>query len=208
MARTIAAMLLPCAALVIPVAVHAQAPDASDWGYYGGDVFGTHYSRLAQIDRNNVQRLEVAWTYRTGEMGEGFRRADKLTFESTPVLAFGSLILETGTNIVIALDPETGKERWRYDPHIDRSLDYAEATSRGVTVWEDPTEGKEVPCLRRVFTGTLDARLIALDAMTGKPCADFGHNGAVDLTEGLRIRSRPDYLVTSPPAVFNGVVIV
>lgn len=201
-------MLLPWAALVIPVAVHAQAPDASDWGYYGGDVFGTHYSRLAQIDRNNVQRLEVAWTYRTGEMGEGFRRGDKLTFESTPVLAFGSLILETGTNIVIALDPETGKERWRYDPHIDRSLDYAEATSRGVTVWEDPTEGKEGPCLRRVFTGTLDARLIALDAMTGQPCADFGHNGAVDLTEGLRIRSRPDYLVTSPPAVFNGVVIV
>ena len=201
-------MLLSSAVLVTPVSVRAQAPDASDWGYYGGDVFGTHYSRLAQIDRTNVQRLEVAWTYRTGELGEGFRRGDKLTFEATPVLAFGSLILETGTNIVIALDPETGKERWRYDPHIDRSLDYSEATSRGVTVWEDPAEGKEGPCLRRVFTGTLDARLIALDAMTGKPCADFGHNGAVDLTEGLRIRSRPDYLVTSPPAVFNGVVIV
>src|SRR5262249_39179605 len=133
---------------------------------------------------------------------------DKLTFEATPVLAFGHLYLETATNVVIALDPETGKERWRYNPHTDRVRSYAEATARGVTVWEDAAPDKQGPCARRIFTGTLAARLRAIDAMTGQPCADFGTNGAVDLTQGIRIRDRGDYLVTSPPAVFNGVVIV
>ncbi len=186
----------------------AQSPDASDWGYYGGDVFGQRYSSLAEIDRTNVANLKVAWTYRTGEMGEGFASAGKLTFEATPVLAFGLLYLETATNIVIALDPATGRQRWRHDPRVDRAQHYAEATARGVSVWEDTTPGKQGLCGRRVLTGTLDARLIALDAATGTPCTDFGTNGAVDLTRGIRIRDRGAYLVTSPPAIFNGVVIV
>jgi quinoprotein glucose dehydrogenase len=124
------------------------------------------------------------------------------------VLAYGSLYLETATNIVIALDPVSGKEKWRYDPHVDRKQSYSEATSRGVSVWEDPTPGKEGACLRRLFTGTLDARLLAIDAMTGKPCADFGSNGAVDLTRDLRMVNRADYLVTSPPVVFGNFIIV
>ena len=193
---------------LLATAAHAQSPDASDWGYYGGDVFGAHSSSLAQIDRSNITQLEVAWTYHTGELGEGFARQDKLTFEATPVLAFGHLYLETATNIVIALDPETGKERWRYNPRVDRMRAYSEGTSRGVSVWEDASPDKQGPCARRIFTGTLDARLIAIDAMTGKLCADFGTNGTVDLTQGVRIRDRGDYLVTSPPAIFNGVVIV
>jgi quinoprotein glucose dehydrogenase len=207
-ARTPAATLL---ALMTVAALHtaqAQSPDASDWGYYGGDVFGGRFSSLAQIDRTNVGKLEVAWTYHTGELGEGVARDGKLTFESTPVLAYGSLYLETATNIVIALDPGTGKERWRYDPRVDRKRQFGELSARGVSIWEDSTPGKQGPCARRVFTGTLDARLLALDAMTGKPCADFGTNGAVDLTQGMRIRDRGDYLVTSPPAIFNNVVIV
>ena len=189
-------------------AAHAQSPDASDWGYYGGDIYGNRFSSLDQIDRNNVAQLEVAWEYHTRELGEGFASADKLTFESTPVLAFGMLYLETATNIVIALDPETGKERWRHDPHIDRARHYGQAAARGVTVWEDETPGKQGACLRRVFTGTLDARLIALDAMTGQPCTDFGTGGAIDLTQGIRIRDRGDYTLTSPPAVLNNVVVV
>jgi quinoprotein glucose dehydrogenase len=186
----------------------AQSPDTSDWGYYGGDIYGQKYSNLTQIDRSNVATLEVAWTYRTGELGEGFARADDLTFEATPVLAFGMLYLSTGTNIVIALDPVTGAERWRYDPRVNRRMDYSEVTSRGVTVWEDPDLNNRGPCSRRVFMGTIDARLIAIDAGTGKPCADFGTNGAVDLAAGLNVRDKGDYQVTSPPAVFDVNVII
>lgn len=196
-------------ALALPICLpaSAQSPDTSDWGYYGGDIYGHRYSGLAQIDRSNVSKLQVAWTYRTGELGEGFARKSKLSFEATPVLAFGSLYLSTPTNIVIALDPETGKERWRYDPRVDRKQHYSEATSRGVSVWEN-AESKEGPCAQRVFAATLDARLIALSATDGKPCEGFGNGGVVDLTSGLRMRNRTDYNITSPPAVYKNVVIV
>ncbi len=186
----------------------AQSPDASDWGYYGGDMFGQRFSSLDEVNRKNVSHLAVAWTYRTGETGAGFARAGKLSFEATPVLAFGLLYLETPTNIVIALDPETGVQRWRFDPHIDRSRPYAEASSRGVSIWEDPDPKHQGPCTHRIFTGTLDARLLAVDAATGAPCLDFGAKGQIDLTTALRIRDRPDYLVTSPPAVYENVIVV
>jgi quinoprotein glucose dehydrogenase len=185
----------------------AQAPGSSDWGYYGGDVLGQHFSSLDQINRGNVARLAPAWTYRSGELGAGFASAGKLTFEATPVLAFGHLYLETATNVVIALDPESGRERWRFDPHIDRARRYAEASARGVSVWAAIAAGDGV-CRRRIFTGTLDARLLALDADTGRPCSDFGTGGEVDLTRGVHIRDAGAYLVTSPPAVFGKVVIV
>ena len=188
---------------------HAQSRGASDWGFYGGDGFGQRFSSLDQINRGNVTHLQPVWTYRTGELGAGLARAGKLTFEATPVLAYGALYLETGTNIVIAVDPQTGQERWRFDPRIDRERHYAEVTSRGVSLWEDSASAQhERPCRRRVFTGTLDARLLALDADTGRPCADFGTNGAIDLTRGVRIRDRDAYLVTSPPAIYGNLVIV
>src|SRR5215470_8170471 len=112
----------------------AQTLGSSDWGYYGGDALGQHFSSLDQINRGNVARLSVAWTYRTGELGAGLASAGKLTFEATPVLAFGLLYVETAINIVVALDPESGQPRWRFDPHIDRSRHYSEASSRGVSV--------------------------------------------------------------------------
>jgi len=84
--------------LIVSPTTHAQSPDASDWGFYGGDAFGQHFSSLDQIKRENVGQLTVAWTYRTGELGEGFARESKLTFEATPVLAFGCEgILEPST---------------------------------------------------------------------------------------------------------------
>ena len=187
---------------------HAQLRSASDWGYYGGDSFGRRFSSLDQINRANVAQLTVAWTYRSGELGAGFARAGKLTFEATPVLAFGLLYLETGTNIVVALDPQTGAQRWRFDPHVERAHAYSEASARGVSLWEEPNLRSAGPCRRRVFTGTLDARLLALDADTGLPCVDFGEGGQIDLTHGVRIRDPGAYLVTSPPTVYGNIVIV
>ena len=186
----------------------AQTPDASDWGYYGGDLFGQRFSSLNEINRKNVQHLKVAWTYHTGESGSGFARAGKMSFEVTPILAFGLLYLETQTNILIALDPETGAQRWRFDPHIDRSRPYAEVSARGVSIWEDPDSRHTGPCTHTVFAGTLDARLLAVDADTGQPCKDFGAQGQVDLTNGLNIHERANYSVTSPPAIYENVVVV
>jgi quinoprotein glucose dehydrogenase len=195
------------ATLLAATTTHSQSPQSSDWGYYGRDSGGQRHSPLAQVNRSNVTELEVAWTYRTRELGAGFARADKLAFEATPVLAFDMLYLSTPTNIVIALDPETGRERWRHDPRIDRARRYSEATSRGVTAWQDPRAQPGTFCSRRIFTGTLDARLIALDAVTGAACTGFGARGTIDLSAGTRARDPGEYLVTSPPAVYGDLVI-
>src|SRR5690606_6024568 len=97
------------------------------------------------------------WTYRTGELGAGFARADKLSFEATPILIDDTLYLSTPTDIVIALDATTGRERWRHDPQIARDVHYSEATSRGVSAWTDATVDSSAPCATRIFIGTLDA---------------------------------------------------
>ena len=199
--------LAMCAASAAPPGRQSD-DDELQWGAYGGDPGGNRHSALTQINRTNVDKLKIAWTYRTGELGADFARADTLTFEATPILVRDSLYLATATNIVIALDPLNGQQRWRYDPRIDRTRRYSEATSRGVSSWIDDAADPAAPCAHRILTGTLDARLIALDGRTGQPCRDFGTGGKVDLNEGVRKGSAGNYLVTSPPAIYRNIVIV
>lgn len=178
------------------------------WPAYGGDAGGSRYSALARIDRDNVARLEEAWSYRTGELGQGARDGADLTFEATPILFEGTLYLSTAFGVVIALDPATGVERWTHDPGVDRSRSYSEITSRGVAAWRDPEAAPGTPCAARIFLGTIDARLLALDAATGAPCEEFGEGGQADLAREVGMQGNGDYQVTSPPAVVNGVVVV
>jgi quinoprotein glucose dehydrogenase len=199
--------LATCAASAAPPGRQSD-DDESQWGSYGGDPGGNRHSPLSQINRENVGRLKIAWTYRTGELGAGFARADTLTFEATPILVRGSLYLSTATNIVIALDPATGAQRWRYDPRIDRTRRYSEATSRGVSSWIDANADPAAPCAHRIILGTLDARLIELDGRTGQPCRDFGNGGRVDLGAGVGAGTNGNYLVTSPPAIYRDTLIV
>ena len=199
--------LAMCAASAAPPGRQSDEEEPQ-WGSYGGDPGGNRHSPLTQIDRRNVGQLKIAWTYRTGELGAGFARADKLAFEATPLLVRDSLYLSTPTNIVIALDPANGQQRWRYDPRIDRTRRYSEATSRGVSSWIDEAAEPTAPCAHRIIMGTLDARLIALDGRTGRPCRDFGVGGKVNLNEGVREGSIGNYLVTSPPAIYRNIVIV
>jgi quinoprotein glucose dehydrogenase len=185
-----------------------RPPATSDWPAYGRDPGGSRYSPLTQINRENVKELKVTWTYRTGHTDVQARSARNSAFEATPILVDGTLYLSTPFSRVIALDPETGKQRWAYDPKVDLSLNYSEVTSRGVSTWLDGKPKTASASRRRVFVATLDARLIALDAMTGTPCKDFGQEGEVDLTSGVRLTKKGQYQVTSPPAVIGDMIIV
>ncbi|PWU19643.1 MAG: pyrroloquinoline quinone-dependent dehydrogenase [Candidatus Rokuibacteriota bacterium] len=180
------------------------------WPSYGGDAGGSRYSPLTQITRDNVKHLKVAWEYRTGALQPESRLNARAAFESTPILADGLLYVSTPFNHVIALDAESGVPKWSYDPKIDRSVGRSEVTSRGVTAWLDERADIGAPCRRRIFTGTIDARLIALDAATGVPCEDFGARGQIDLVQGIDLGRTPrgDYQVTSPPAVIEDLVVV
>jgi quinoprotein glucose dehydrogenase len=207
------ALVIHVAALAAGLALAAPAHRRLDhvddqWLYYGGDAGGTRQAASRQITPENVTQLQIAWTFRTGELGSGFVRADKLAFEATPILANGTLYLSTPTNIVFAIDAVTGKFRWRHDPKIPRHVHYAEATSRGVSWWADKSADPKARCAQRIFMGTLDARLIALDASTGAPCLDFGNQGSVDLATGARPTGVGEYMVTSPPAVYRDLIIV
>lgn len=164
---------------------------AGSWAYYGADAGGTRYSPLKQITTANVTRLKVAWTYRTGALNPKTDLNEKAAFEATPILIDGVLYFSTPFDQVIALNPATGVELWKYDPKIDRGKAYSEVTSRGVAAW-----GKS-----RLFVGTLDGRLIAIDAKTGQSLWQ------ADLTRDVELRDRGDYQVTSPPVVYRDLVI-
>ena len=194
------------------LAGNVAAGDAG-WPAYGGDAGGMRYSPLVQITPANVGELEVAWTYRTGELGEGVTDWGRSAFEATPILYDGTLYLTTpGTN-VIAVDAATGALRWRRDTRHRRDLHYSDGVSRGVSLWVDKDSPEAAPCHARIFSSTLDGRLLSLDAATGKPCEDFGDQGEVVLLEGVRWSEGKDevwrnYLSTSPPAVLDDLIIL
>jgi quinoprotein glucose dehydrogenase len=177
-----------------------------DWPAYGRDVGGTRYSPAAQVTRENVTQLEVAWVYRTGDF---IRGGNGTRFEATPLVVEGTLYVSTPFGRVIALDPETGEEKWAFDPRIDLGGDYGDFTNRGLANWLDPAAAPGVPCRRRIYVAPIDARVIALDAATGAPCRDFGTDGQVDLNRDLvnEPTYKGEYLVTSPPTVIGDLVI-
>jgi quinoprotein glucose dehydrogenase len=136
-----------------------------------------------------VSQLKVAWTYRTGDVSDGKNARSTSAFQVTPLMVEGTLYLSTPFNRVIALDPETGQQRWAFDPKIDLMRGYDnQLNSRGISTWVDQKLKAGASGRRRIFLGTNDIRLIALDAATGQPCPDFGDKGQVDLSGGVENR--------------------
>jgi quinoprotein glucose dehydrogenase len=192
--------------------VAAAVPD-SGWTAYGGDEGGTRYSALTKITPANVGQLRVAWIFRTGELGQGVKDWRRSAFEATPILYDGTLYLTTSSTDVVAVNAIDGTLRWRHDSQSRKDLHYSDGVSRGVSLWVDEASEPEAVCHARIYAPTLDARLLALDAATGKACADFGERGAVNLLNDVRSQFKEgdewrNYLVTSPPAILDGKVIV
>ena len=184
---------------------------AAEWPAYGGSPDGAHFAALDDITRDNVRTLRVAWTYRTGDVSDGSGGRPGTNFEATPIMLDGTLYTSTPFGRVVALDAETGAERWAFDPHVNQRIATHDAlTSRGVATWLDSTRAGVAPCRRRIFLATFDARLIALDARTGERCADFGKLGEVDLHAGVRNIGfdLTDYHESSAPSVVRGLVVV
>ena len=187
----------------------AAAP-ASGWEYWGGDQGGMRFSGLVQITPENVGKLVRAWAYRTGDLQSRPPEAMRRTkFEATPLFVEDSLILCSPFNEVIALDPGTGSQKWRFDPKISNAQRPGNRYNcRGVAHWVDDQAAEGAACRSRVFMGTNDARVIALDARTGAPCADFGEAGEIRLDIGKPLLWPGEFQITSSPVVTRGVVVV
>ena len=201
------------ARLLIRLAIAFVVPCslAEDWSSYGSDPGGSQYSALDQINTTNVSELEIAWHYRTGDKQARPEAMKRSAFEVTPIILDNQLIFCTQFNEVISLDPVTGEEQWRFDPRINLQQDPAnQFICRGVSHWQasDTSNPKNEFCASRIFMGTNDRRLIALDRPTGKLCPDFGDAGQVTLDTGMPLRWDGEFQITSPPAIINDIVIV
>ena len=200
---------LACLALLLACSRDVPATDGpvAEWPAYGADVGGSRHSPLTQITPGNVRDLEVAWVHHSGDMEDGTGKTHlPSSHQVTPIVVEGALYYCTPFDRVFALDPETGAERWVYDPGVDRTGFYL-VNCRGVSAWRDPLAARDATCSLRIFLGTLDARLIALDGATGKPCEDFGTGGSVNLREGVGDAQPGEYGVTSAPLVMDGRVV-
>ena len=197
-----------------------------DWAAYGRGNDATRYSPLKQIDRGNVATLVRAWQFRTGDLP-----GERWGAETTPLKIGDVVYLCTARNQLIALQATTGKQLWRYDPKVrDESIPYT-AACRGVVYYEMPATAmqdktpslgggepasaavvaplapEDRPCEARIIEGTLDGRLVAVDARNGKPCSDFGQNGQVDITVGMGQTHPGMVSITSAPTIVRGVVV-
>ncbi len=205
-----AAFLAAIAQLPTPAGgtVSEPAPAASgeDWTAFGQTHAGARHSQASQITPANVGSLEVAWTFRTGDLPSAYPgQMAAHTFEATPLKIGNLLYVCTPHNIVIAADVDTGAVQWRYDPKLN-TKGAGLLACRGVSYLE--TASGTQACSKRIIFGTLDARLIAIDAITGRPCNDFGADGVVQLKDGLGVTPDGYYSITSPPTIANGVAVI
>jgi quinoprotein glucose dehydrogenase len=179
----------------------------ADWPVYGGTTSARRYSPLVQITPANVSKLKQVWLTHTGDLPSSKMIRNTYGAENTPLKVGDSLYVCTPKNIMIALDASSGMEKWRYDPKVpDSAIPYT-AACRGVVYYQVPNAPAEQACATRIIEGTLDARLIAVDARNGKPCVDFGTNGQVDAKQGMG--KVPDGFVSinSPPTLVRGVLV-
>jgi quinoprotein glucose dehydrogenase len=177
------------------------------WDHYGNDAGGHRFSSAVEITADNVDRLEIAWQFSTGDVEKRAQGMHRAIAEGTPILVDDALIICNPFNDIIAINPGNGDQLWRFDADI--SLDQRPANEfvcRGVAHWrEDDSHGE---CSSRVLTGTNDGRLIAVDAATGKRCSSFGDNGEVAIDVGMELIWPGEFQITSPPVVIGNTVVV
>jgi quinoprotein glucose dehydrogenase len=180
---------------------------AREWPFYGGDQAGTKFSPLADINTANVSTLGVAWEWAVGEKALAEYGTRPGNFQVTPLMIDNVLYFSTPYNRVVALDADTGKQLWAYDPkpYVDGQPPNGTGfVHRGVAAWRDSAAGNRL----RIFINSR-YRLICLDAATGQPVASFGDNGAIDLSAGLVWAiNKLHYTNTSPPIVYRDLVIL
>jgi len=203
-----------CGPRLAPQPRDSSAP-REEWPTYGNDPGSSRYSPLTEITKGTVPDLQVAWTYHTGDVAraastwQGQKVWAKSTFEATPLVVEDTLYVATSFNRIIALDPETGREKWAFDPKIDRIANYGDYfTCRGLATWVDPQRQPGETWRRSIYEATQDGRLVAVDGSTGQPCPTFGADGQVSLASGIKTVIKGEYHFTSPPAVVGEVVIV
>lgn len=180
----------------------------ADWPAYGGTNAAQRYTPLTQIDESNVGRLQKVWEVHTGGMPTDPSYAKLYGTENTPLKIGNLLYTCTAKNVIVALDAATGKPQWRVDPHVpDAWIPYTTAC-RGLAWYKVPGAAEGTLCASRIIEGTLDSRLIAVDALSGKPCTDFNGTGQQDTKIGMGWVPPGSASINSAPTIVRGIIVV
>ena len=182
---------------------------SGNWTHFAANAGATQYSPLDQIGVDNIQKLELAWVYRTGAAERHPEELARSSFAATPIVAGGSLIVCTPWSRVIALDPVTGKERWVFDPVVTLTQPPEHRSiCRGVAAWRDPQAAPGAACAERLLFGTNDRRVFAIDAVTGRSCGDFGRGGELSIEPDKPQQFAGELQLNGPPAIVNGIAVI
>lgn len=208
----LAAGLLLAACGAEPPPIDTSGPTGV-WPDFAGNKSGNHYSPLNQIRGENVAQLELAWVHRSGDFSAGGDGRAPTSFQAVPLVVNELLYYCSPYQRVFALDPETGEERWSFDPKL-RAVGSGgpyPLSCRGVSYWQEASPVAGRACQKRILYGTKDSELLALDADTGRPCSDFGEGGRVALRAGIdEAGDTPawEYYPTSPPLILGDLVVL
>lgn len=195
-------------ALVIPlllVSLSAAAQEA-DWTTFNGNLAAQKYSPVTSFTPENIAELEQAWSVQTGDVSDGSGELPQTVWSATPIYANQTLYLGTPFYRILALDPATGEELWSYDPEtVLEALTQPALKNRGVAYWESGAEGT---CEKRVYIGTMDAHLHAVDADTGAPCDAFAGGGVLDVNQWNTVNDRFPFSLLQPPTVVGDTLFL
>ena len=193
--------------LALPLALFAAPAAAQEWTTFNGNLAAQKYSPLTQITADNVGDLEKAWDYHTGDLADGSGDLPATVWSATPIYANETLYLGTPFYRIVALDPATGEEKWSYDTDSTlEALTQPALKNRGVTYWE--AEDPQGPCDKRVYIGTMDSELHAVDADSGALCEDFGDGGVVNVNAWNDINDKWPLSLLQPPTAFGDKLFV
>jgi len=197
-ARTLAAFLL--------LAAPGAGAQPADWTTFNGNLAAQKYSPVSSFTPETVQRLERVWSVETGDAADGSDELPQTVWSATPIYANETLYLGTPFYRILALDPATGEERWSYEPEtVLEALTQPALKNRGVAYWQSGLQGV---CEKRVYIGTMNATLHAVDADTGQPCADFGESGVLDVNQWNTVNDNFPFSLLQPPTVVGDTLLL
>ncbi len=184
-------------------------PDGADWSTFNGDLAAQKYSTSGQITPQNVGHLKVAWQLHTGDVSQKGGKIPETYFEATPIFANGTVYIGTPFYRIYALQPDTGRVKWVFNPHaVLKPLTQPGMKSRGVAYWQSANPMPGQPCQKIVYIGTMDAKLFAVDADTGKPCIGFGDSGVLDVDQWNVLHPKYPLSLLQPPTVYKDTLFI
>lgn len=198
-----------CFALFAALGSGGALAQPDTWPTFNGNLKDQKYSPDSQITPANVGKLKMAWQVHTGDVSDGSGKIPQSVWSATPLFANDTIYISTPFYRIFALAPDTGKVKWTFNSHTPlKALTQPDLKSRGVAYWQakNPVPGKA--CQKIVYMGTMNAKLFAVDADTGKPCTQFANNGVLDINQWNTINNKWPLSILQPPTVYNNTLYI